>query len=158
MVLDPLSGVSLASSIVQLVDVSVKVIERTSEIRERSQLVRSQDLAMKTEQLRTLAKKLIADLPKTSRLGHAISSAPGSTTCEDPVINIALLCKDAADKLITALDKVKKKHKNSWFESFRAALRSVWEEGKIMKLEIELEKYKNDLLIHIMVDLTLIQK
>lgn len=158
MVLDPLSAVSLASAIVQFVDFSTRLVSHASEIKEHGKPVESADLELRARQLQALSQKLALKLPRNSAPRPTASGAGGRNKQDDTILTIARSCEEIANELVSDLNKVQRKYANKAFKNFRAALAHVWREGYISALEAKLERYKSDLLTHLMVELTLIQR
>ena len=158
MVLDPLSAVSLASATVQFVDFSARLISNTSEIKEFGKPIQSADLELRAKQLQDLSRKLALTQPRSLNFKTRKSGDIRRSGQDGNLIDITQSCEEIAKELISALNALQQKYANGLFRSFRAALAHVWQEKYIATLEARLEKYKSDLLTHLMVELTLIQR
>lgn len=128
--MDPISAVSLAGTVVQLVDFSIKIVSKTSELYRSSSngLVENQSIDKVTKDLTKLNNQL-----KDSNVGDA------------DLQELCKACGDAADELLRALSKVKVEGKGRIWQSFRKALISVWSKEGIQELEKRLERFRDEL-------------
>jgi hypothetical protein len=72
---------------------------------------------------------------------------------DDALKRLCESCKSTADELLAALDKVKVNGKQDRRKSIRKALRSVWSKERICELVGRLEKFREKLNLHVIVDL-----
>ena len=108
--MDPISAISLAGTVVQLVDFSIKIVSKLSELYRSGSdgLIENQSIDKATKDLTKLNDQL-----KDSSVSDS---------------DLQELCKasgDAADELLTALSKIKVDGKGRTLQSFRKALRSI---------------------------------
>jgi hypothetical protein len=147
--LEPLSALSLAGSIVQFVDFGLKVV---SESRQR---YRSATGAL-PENL-TL-EIVVADLSTISEsLASHASEQPGVRTRqtwnqgrEDKALReLAARCKELADELLDILEDLKVKGPHRRWESCRQAFRSMVKRERIRDMEKRLEQIRAQLNIRL---------
>lgn len=134
--MDPISALSLAATVVQLVDFSIKIVSKSSELYRSNGLVENQSIDKATKDLIKLNDQL-----KDS----SVSNSDLQELCK--------ACGDAADELLTALSKVKVDGKGKAWQSFRKALRSIWSKEEIQELEKRLARFRNELNLRLTVGL-----
>lgn len=128
--MDPISAISLAGTVVQLVDFSIKIVSKLSELYRSGSdgLIENQSIDKATKDLTKLNDQL-----KDSSVSDS---------------DLQELCKasgDAADELLTALSKIKVDGKGRTLQSFRKALRSIWSKEKIQGLEKRQARFRDEL-------------
>lgn len=138
--MESLAVIGLIGNVVQFVDFSGKLISRSTELYHSldGALAENVDIETTTKHLTVLSKKLKDD---------AITVGDGALQ------KLSLACQKAAIDLLAALDKVKVKNRQQRWESIRKALRSVWSKEEIKELEQRLAKFKEELSLHIIVQL-----
>jgi hypothetical protein len=129
--MDPLTTVSLASNVVQFLDIAARVVSKSSEVYHSSSgvLRENADLESVTADLKRMADKL-----KQSR-------DPGDTD----LVKLSSECYDVAEELLVALNKAKVKGSNTVFKCLRKALRSVWTKEKMLDIERRLERFRQQM-------------
>ncbi|KAH0552981.1 hypothetical protein GP486_006821 [Trichoglossum hirsutum] len=138
--MEALAVVGLVRNIVQFVDFSAKLISKSTELYESSEgaLQENIDTETATNHLILLNSNL----------------KDAATSTGDRVLEtLCQSCIAAAKELLAALDKIKSKGENGRRESMRKALLSVWNKKDIEKLERRLAKIKEELNLHIVVDI-----
>jgi hypothetical protein len=132
--------IGLVGNIVQFVDFSGRLISKSTE------LYRSGEGALaENVDTETAANHLVR---LNSKLTNA-ATATGDSTLE----NLCKSCNTAAEKLLAALDKVKVKGEQRKWKSVRKAFKSVWSKEEIGELERRLSKLREELNLHLVVDL-----
>jgi N-terminal domain on NACHT_NTPase and P-loop NTPases len=138
--METLALIGLVGNIVQFLEFSGTLISKSAQLYQSSNGTLSE--AADTETATNLLVLL------NSRLEVAAIET-GDRTLE----GLCASCKTAADELLAALDKVKVKEKQRRWESIRKALRTVWSREKIQELERRLQKFREQLNSHVIVDL-----
>lgn len=138
--METLAIVSLVGNVVQFVDFSSKLIAKSTELYRSSEGALAENIDAETA-----AKHLVLINNKIQATVTAVSDEALKRLCES--------CRTTADELLAALDKVKVNGKQGRWKSTRKALRSVWTKEKIRELEGRLAKFKEELNLHIVVDL-----
>lgn len=128
--MDPISAVSLAGTVVQLVDFSIKIVSKSSELYRSGSdgPVENQSIDKATKDLTKLNDQL-----------------KDSSVSDSDLLELCKACGDAADELLTALSKVKVDGKGRTWQSFRKALRSIWSKEEIQELEKRLARFRDEL-------------
>jgi hypothetical protein len=147
--MDPLTALSLASSIVQFVDFGSELVAKGYR-RYKSpdgSLVEDADTEMAAHHLVYLVSKL--QHPSESRLRD---SEAGQV--EDQAFRaLCTKCESIGEELLSCLKAARVEGKHRKWKSFRQALRSVSTEEKLSKIEARLSALKDELEFHILVDL-----
>jgi hypothetical protein len=146
--LDPLSALSLASSIVQFVDFGIKLVSDGYELYERGSLKINDELERATRDLTQLAEDL-ATSPQT------VSEQPGTrirlpSKHERSLQQLAETCKELSDQLLSVLEDLKPRERQNGLESFRKALAGSRKAGKARNIETRLKKLQDELGIHLL--------
>ena len=138
--MDPLTIISLVGNIVQFVDFSGKLISKSTKLYQSSEgaLAENIDTETATNHLVLLNNKL---------------KNAATTTGDGALERLYKSYGAAADELLAALDKVKVKGKQDKWKSIRKALRSVWSKEEIVELERRLARLREELNLHVVVNL-----
>ena len=142
--LDPLTAIGLAGNIVQFVDFCSKVVSKAHRI------YRSADGSL-AENLdaETISRDL---LYLTARV--EAGSRPSSLAQEEQALkDLCTGCNDVAQELLTVLGNLKGRKLGKW-SSFKQALKSTWSKDRIEALQARLAGFREELDLHILVDLT----
>lgn len=146
MVLDPLSAVSLAATIVQFVDFSSKIVSKGYH------LYGSVDGALPENQH---LNYVITDLKGLNTRLQESQNLAYWTKDEKALQAIAVQCSVMADELLLRLNclKVPEGTRYRRWKSFRQALKSVWNKEDLDKMAATLSDYRSQLEMHILVSL-----
>jgi hypothetical protein len=154
--LDPLTALSLAGTVVQFVDFSTKLITKTYQLYKSKKgcLRVNEELEEVTLNLKTLALKLGRPL--------TLGNTPDDEQDEDAKA-LQILCQKCvtlADEMVERLDGVKVYAKSGSFKSMKEAILAAWKDGKqkdpgeeLDSLVRRLQMYENALKTRILVDL-----
>lgn len=136
--METLAIIALVGNIVQFVNFTGKLILKSTELYQSSEgaFAENIDTDTATNHLVLLNNQLKDDAAIT-----------GDGTLE----SLCKSCGTAADELLAALDKVKVKQDKR--KSIRKVLQSVWSKEKIEELERRLARFKEELNLHITMDL-----
>jgi hypothetical protein len=128
--LDPVSAIGLASSVIQIVDFSCKLVSKTREYRTSADgaLIEHKELRAAANRLSALSKAIHGPLAKCRSLRKP-------TNVDIALGDIAGECLDQASELTQALqglqiDGPRIDDRNMW-KSFRQALKAIWNKEKI---------------------------
>jgi hypothetical protein len=135
-----LAIIGLVGNIVQFVDFSGKLISKSAELYQSSE-----DALAENIDTETVTKHLLILNKKLKDTANATGDAPLQRLC--------VSCHAVAIDLLVALDEVKAKGEQKKWESIRKALRSVWRKGEIEELERRLARFREELNLHLAVDL-----
>ena len=138
--MEALGVVGLVGNIIQFVDFSGKLVSKSI------QLYHSCDGApVESIEIEEATKHLL-------RLNKTLKD--NATTVGDGALwSLCLSCRETAIDLLEALDTVKVKGRQQKWESIRKALRSVWSKEEVKRLEQRLAKIKDDLNLHVVMNL-----
>jgi hypothetical protein len=128
--MDPISALSVAGTVVQLVDFSIKIVSKSSELYRLGSdgPVENQSIDKATEDLTKLNNKL-----------------KDSSVSDPDLQELCKSCGCAADELLVALSKIKVDGKGRAWQSFRKAFRSIWSKEKIQELENRMARFRDEL-------------
>lgn len=146
MAMDPLSALSLAATLVQLVDFTSKVVSKGYHIYNAADIALPQNAAL--EYIVTDLQNLNARLKHHESLGCA-------TKDEQALEDLSTSCAVLANEVISKLNKLKvagdESHRK--WKSFRQALKSVWNKEELDAMAAKLSEYRNQLEFHILLSL-----
>lgn len=139
LIMDPTSGLSVATATVQFVDFGCKVLSTAYKIKASSGVVPGyHDMATTTNNIMTLCKTLRESLDERQTKQAVVSKA------DVQIANIAGECCVIADELLLVLEKKAMLNPGKW-DSFRMALACHWSQNKVELLEKRLHNYRRDL-------------
>jgi|SRR5271156_5630563 len=144
--MDPLTALGVASSVVQFVDFTSKLISGSYELYKSDYGV-----VEATSSLEALTSNLIAVSNDLSRSLKASKSIPKE---------LELLCKECvaeASKLLSVLEslKVEGSDRRLW-KSFKTALKTIWSQDKIDSFQGRLDSFRQQITMSIVVSLKLV--
>lgn len=138
--MEALATVGLVANVVQFIDFGGKLISKTTELYGSNEGALEENIALETV---TNHVVLLNDT-----LRNAATAAR-----DDALKKLCESCKAAAEELLEALSKVKVDGPKNRWKSVRKALRSVWSKEKVRELEGRLARFREQLNLHITVDL-----
>lgn len=146
MVLDPLTALSVASSVIQFVDFGTKLISKGKEIYKSADGV----LADHAEQAAISSR--LADLTRALSTSIDMSAATRELSpAENALKEVALVCRQVAEDFTLAIDELRVTGKNRKWKSFRQALKSVWMKEGIEERLVELDRLRQLVTVHLLV-------
>jgi hypothetical protein len=152
MALDPLTALSLAGTVVQLVDFTSKIFSTSYELHRSTTraLAENEGIELVTSDLLALSTKLHVSLYS--------SEASGCFSQEEQRLadNLKRICDEAAtvaEKIIQKLDRLKVKGKHRVWESFQQAVRAAWSKTEIANLLERLSNLRMALDTHVLLSL-----
>jgi hypothetical protein len=137
--MDPLTAIGLASSIVQFIDFSTKLIHGAKEIYDSAAgaTEENQRLENVTAEMQTLSLKLLP--PQGAQ----------QTDDERALSRLAAECKILSDQILALLKSIKPRDLGSKRQSVWAALKSKWNEREKQELEERLKNCRSQLEIQL---------
>ena len=153
MVLDPISALGFTCNLLQLIDVSIKLVSKA-----RSIHVSSNGALIENTELEVVAKDL-AQLSDHTAADSSIISAPPSGrfgAFEDTFKELSQRCGEVAGELLMRLEKLKVEGKHRGWKSFRQALKSVWTKEEINAIASRLTNLRAQLDSRILFSLRLV--
>jgi hypothetical protein len=150
--MDPLSALSIAASVVQFVQFGASLVSKTHEIYASNEGT----LAMNV-QVEVATRRLIDLVDSLRDPSFAGSSLP--LVESQSLQNICNKCVSISNELFSRLDKlmVHDAHTYRKWKSFRQALKSVWSKDGIEAIRKRLEVCKDELDIHLVVSIRYFQ-
>jgi hypothetical protein len=144
-VMEALAVIGLVGNIVQFVDFGSKLISKSV------QLYQSRDGVL-TENINTetATNRLVRLSSKLENAANATGDKALESLCES--------CSAVAAELLGALDQLKMHGEKEKWKSMRKALRSLWSKEKIQEIEKRLASFREELNLHIIVDLRYVNR
>jgi hypothetical protein len=143
--METLAVIGLVGNIVQFVDFGSRLISKSIQLYQSGDGVLTENA--NTE---TAANHLI-------QLSNKLENA-ANTTSDKALHALCRSCGVVAVELLGALDKLKVQGKKGKWKSMRKALRSLWSKEKIQEIEKQLEGFREELNLHIVVDLRCVNR
>jgi flagellar motility protein MotE (MotC chaperone) len=146
--LDPLTALSLAGTIVQFVDFSTKLVAKGHELHNSAD-----GASIGNAELEVMAK----DLQELNRRLQKLQPSHGTdeTTLTDSNVALRKLsqqCSGIATELVDALDNLKvQSTSNRRWKSFRQALKGLMKKEEVDAIAKRLENFRDELNLHILV-------
>jgi hypothetical protein len=143
--METLAVIGLIGNIVQFVDFSGKLISKSIQLYQSSDGVLTENI--NTE---TATNHLI-------RLNNKLENAANATG-DKALHSLCKSCGVVAVELLRTLDKLKVEGEKKKWKSTRKALRSLWSKEKIQGIEKQLTSFREELNLHIVVDLRCVSR
>ena len=137
--MDPVTGVGLAASVIQLVTFSIDSIKIVREVYERGSVARYDDTAYTTNHLADLTRSLQQSLQSPSQQSSALSKD------ERDLLDLGRHCQNCAQTLHYELSKLQSRPRSSVLAATRIATRAIWKKPKIEEISKRLETYRSTL-------------
>lgn len=140
--MDPLTAIGLASNVAQFIAFGCKLFSTTHKIHTSRTGLRSdaERIQALTLDLQGLCLKL------KGSLSHKATSDD-----EVKLIPLGLQCQRAAEELLSALAKLMPKKDQSRWSSLQAALRTVWKQEEIDRMNTQLNGFRMELILRLQV-------
>ena len=142
--LDPLTALSLASSVVQFVDFGIKLVTEGCELYEKGSLKQNNEIELITRDLTHLTQSLTDTLPPERIYVTMFDD-------DRDLHKLASSCKELGDEMLSLLASLKPNQLRSGLKSFRLAVRSMKNKGTIIDMQQRLEKFQKQLVTHLVV-------
>jgi len=149
---DPLSALSLASTIVQFVDFAIKLVTDGYELYDRGALAHDDELRLVTKDLTRLTKSFANSSSSATDLAGSrrkYSEIKPSVDSETSLFLLASSCQELGNELLSILESLRPQKTRSGLESFRLSLKSKQKRKKINDIEQRLRRYQSQLVIHL---------
>ncbi|KAJ4422113.1 hypothetical protein N0V82_003196 [Gnomoniopsis sp. IMI 355080] len=139
--MDPFSSLSIATSVLQFLDFTAKLLSSSNEIFRSAHGSSSKALALESS---CSAMKALS-----AKLGSS-TSAPAGGELGAKMRNLANDCKSDCDALVVILQKLKVEcQKNRRWESLKAAIKTVWGASEIRELERRIDKSRRLVAVYV---------
>jgi hypothetical protein len=136
---------SIICNVVQFVDFSSQLISKSVRLYQSSDGSLAENINLEAATIHLLRLN--------SKLEHTANAASDKA--------LAALCKSCgtvAVELLGALDKLKVHPAKEKWKSIRKALRTLWSKDKIQELEKQLASFREELNLHVVVDLRYVNR
>ncbi|TVY41183.1 hypothetical protein LSUB1_G001515 [Lachnellula subtilissima] len=151
MVLEALTALSLAATIVQFVDFSSKLLAKSHEIfvSVDGASIENNDLEAATKNLRDLGERL--NKSTVSRRGDTVEA---TSEPEVALIQLTTKCSAVARELLTVLDHLKvQPGSNRKWKTFQQALKSSLKQSQVDEIKSRLQAMRQELSLNVLVSL-----
>ena len=134
--MDPITGISLAASVVQLVQFGISSAKAFQEIYQHGSTTEHTSAEFAAGLLASLTNSLQQSLHNTKTQPAVLSAE------EKELIDLARKCEDCANRLQYELRKLQAQPQVSHLKAVRIAARSIWKKNTIAKIQEQLENYR----------------
>ena len=142
--MDPVTGISLAASVIQLVTFSIHAVKTCREVYQQGSVSEYSGVDYTTDHLTSLTKSLRQSLQSSGTQSLAL------TREEKDLVNLARKCEDCANTLRKELRKLQTQPRGSTLQAARKAARAIWKKSSISKIQENLEGYRSTLEISLL--------
>ena len=137
--MDPVTGIGLVASVVQLVTFGISTVSTIREVYQRGSVSSYDDVDYTADHL----SKLTSSLQRSLQSSHTRSSA--LTRDEKNLIDLARKCEDCAHKLQHELRKLISQPRTSLGAATRITIRAMLKKSKIEDISKQLATYQSTL-------------
>ena len=144
--MDPVTAIGLATNVVQLVEISWRVVSKSNEIYRHGTLLENRDTATVTADLQNVNERVLEFLREAEK--------DQDLTEEDEALR--RLCESSnqiATDLIKRLKTIKTGDGYQTWKSIRSALKSVWTKAELDRTALRLQAYRSQLNTRVLVSL-----
>jgi hypothetical protein len=140
-----LAAVSIVCNVTQFVDFGSQLISKSVQLYQSSSGVLTENINTEAATMRLIQLN--------SKLEHAANTAGDKV-----LVALCKSCGAVAVELLGALDKLKVHGEKEKWKSMRKALRSLWSKDKIQDIEKRLASFREELNLHVAVDLRYVNR
>ena len=145
--MDPLTALGLASSVIQVVDFSIRLVSKGVEIYKDGRLVENFDAEQTTQSLKGLNGKLQRSI-QDSKCSGPLSEE------DESLMGLCANCESIANELLKRFDQIKVTGKHRKWKSARQALKSVTgSKDELEELARKLGMYRSEIILNVTVSL-----
>lgn len=133
--MDPITAVSIASTIVQFIDYSTKLVNAASDIHSSisGTSLENQNIEFVVSELKNLSLRL--DPPRTGE----------QSDDEQALCRLAAECRILSDQILSLLGKIKPKNPKSKRQSVWSAIKTLWSDREMKELVQRLQSCRSQL-------------
>lgn len=153
MVLDALSALGVAASVVQFIEFSSKLISRSTELYKgsRNALIETQELADVSERIIKLNNGLQDSLKNLSRSPDSSTRHKKLSPSEEALGQVSLECTRIAEEFMASLQKLLSPSDRRVWKSCRQAFETLWNKDGLETMQRRLNHQKEQLVLHLLV-------
>lgn len=133
--MDPVAGIGLAASVIQLVTFSIDVAKTCREVYTRGSVSQHDTIDFTTGHLADLSKAV------QQAMQSPITSSLALTREEKDLVDLARKCQDCANKLQSELHKLRTPAHASVTAAARTTIRVIWKKDTVSRLQEQLMRY-----------------
>ncbi|KAH6720451.1 hypothetical protein BKA61DRAFT_730752 [Leptodontidium sp. MPI-SDFR-AT-0119] len=136
--IDPLTGLSLATNIVQFIDFTAKLVSKGNKIYKSANegRIENQEVDATSKKVIALHNRLVQEFEQSTSLSYGISPT------DKEIKRICESCTKIAEDMILALERLRAKARYSRWQSYRQAFKGLWgrHEVELMKVKLDTER------------------
>ena len=137
--MDPITGIGLAASVIQLLTFSIDAVKTCREVYQKGSVSDYSNLDYTTGHLAGLTSSLQNSVQSSRTTSRAL------TREEKDLVDLARECEDCAKKLQKELNKLQTQSRASTLEAVRIAVRAIRKKSTIDKINQHLQAYQSTL-------------
>ena len=137
--MDPITGVGLVASVIQLLTFSISAVKTCQEVYQKGSVSDYSNLDHTTGHLASLTDSLQRSLQSSGTRSRAL------TREEKDLVELARKCEDCAKRLQKELDKLQTQPRASTLKAARLAARAIWKKSTIDKINQQVQAYRSTL-------------
>lgn len=136
--LDPLTALSVASNVLQLISFASDLFSKSREYHKTANgaLIKQLELGAIAQKLQNLSQNLVTPAPST---------LPPATNTEQQLDELCGGCREISKELISIIASLKSGRPQTRWDSFRQALKGVCKEKQIKTLEARLDRFRRQM-------------
>ena len=142
--MDPITGIGLAASVIQLVSFGIGAAKTCREIYEQGVSDDDSQLDYVATHLASLTVSIRQSLHHTDTQSLRLSKE------ESELVDLSLRCQKSADRLQDELMKLRTRPRSSIVSVASKAARALWKKNSIEQIQKELESYRSTLEISLL--------
>ena len=146
--MDPLTALSLGCNVIQVIDVSAKIVTRCKELYKDGASAKNKDIESMAKYLADVSTDL--KLPETS---PSAGSAQQGCQEDEKILKLAQQCSETANDLICELQKLAIQGPYRKRDAVLKAVKQTWNKTIIENFENRLEQHRKTLETLILIDL-----
>ena len=137
--MDPITGIGLAASVIQLLSFSIDAVKTCQEVYQKGSISDYSNLDYTTGHLADLTISLQQSLQSSGARSRV------STGEEQDLVELARNCEECAKKLQKELDKLQTQSGASTLKAVRLTARAIWKKSSIDRINQQLQAYQSTL-------------
>ena len=135
--MDPITGVGLAASVIQLLTFGIDAVKTCREVYQKGSVSDYNNLDYTTNHLAGLTSSLQQSLHSSGTRSRTLTGE------EADLVDLARKCEECANKLKKELDKLQTQPRASTLKAARLAARAIWKKSTIDKINQQLQTYQS---------------
>lgn len=146
MVLEAVAAVGLATSVVQFVDFTIKLVSKGN------QYYKSADgVLTENRELEAIANKFSTLSQNLAKSSEIFPPAKQASDEENALRNVARECETVALEFVEVLNQLRVDGAHRKWKSFRQALKTIWQKEDIQDMLHRLQLAREEMVVHLLV-------